>query len=166
MGLSGRIGRAVAEVFGSSTGWITFIGLAILSFYVFLAVFAPVIAPYDPTVRVGRALQPPSPKHPFGTDNLGRDVLSRVIYGARIALTIAFLAVLIASVIGIPLGLISGYIGGAFDRIMTLIMDAMYSFPGLILAIAIAALLGPGIMNICISIAVVYAPTYFRVISN
>ena len=166
MGLSGRIGRAVAEVFGSSTGWITFIGLAILSFYVFLAVFAPAIAPYDPTVRVGRALQPPSPKHPFGTDNLGRDVLSRVIYGARIALTIAFLAVLIASVIGIPLGLISGYIGGAFDRIMTLIMDAMYSFPGLILAIAIAALLGPGIMNISISIAVVYAPTYFRVIRN
>ena len=164
--ISKRIGEGLSEVFRSSTGLITFIGVSILAFYVFLAVFAPVLAPYDPTVRVGRALQPPSGDHLFGTDNLGRDVLSRVIFGARIALTIAFLAVLIASAIGIPLGLISGYVGGPFDRIMTLVMDAMYSFPGLILAIAIAALLGPGIMNISISIAVVYAPTYFRVIRN
>ncbi len=164
--LSHRIGRGILDIFSTSTGWITFIGVIILAFYIFLAIFAPLISPYDPTVRVGRALQPPSSEHLFGTDNLGRDVLSRVIYGARIALTIAFLAVLIASAIGVPLGLLSGYIGGIFDRVITLIMDAMYSFPGLILAIAIAALLGPGIMNISISIAVVYAPTYFRVIRN
>ncbi len=164
--VSHRIGVILKELFGSSTGLITFVGLSILVFYVFLALFADVIAPYDPTQRVGRALQPPSKEHVFGTDNLGRDVLSRVIHGARIALTIAFLAVLIASAIGIPLGLLSGYVGGIFDRVMTLIMDAMYSFPGLILAIAIAALLGPGILNISVSIAVVYAPTYFRVIRN
>ena len=163
---SRRIGIFLKELFGTSTGWITFIGILILAFYVFLAIFAPYIAPYDPIKRVGRSLQPPSDKHPFGTDNLGRDVLSRVIYGARIALVVAFLSVTFASAIGIPLGLISGYVGGIFDRIMTLIMDAMYSFPGLILAIAIAALLGPGIFNIAISIAVVYAPTYFRVIRN
>ncbi len=164
--VSSRLGKTFKGLFGSSTGWITFIGLAILVFYVILAVFAPYLAPYDPVKRVGRSLQPPSPEHRFGTDNLGRDVLSRVIYGARIALVIAFLSVAIASAIGIPLGLISGYIGGIFDRTLTLVMDAMYAFPGLILAIAIAALLGPGIMNIAISIAVVYAPTYFRVIRN
>ncbi len=164
--VSSRLGKTFKGLFGSSTGWITFIGLTILVFYVILAVFAPYLAPYDPVKRVGRSLQPPSPEHRFGTDNLGRDVLSRVIYGARIALVIAFLSVAIASAIGIPLGLISGYIGGIFDRTLTLVMDAMYAFPGLILAIAIAALLGPGIMNIAISIAVVYAPTYFRVIRN
>jgi len=163
---SHKIGVFFKELFGTSTGWITFIGFAILLFYVILAIFAPYIAPYDPIKRVGRSLMPPSKEHPFGTDNLGRDVLSRVIYGARIALVIAFLSVAIASAIGVPLGLVSGYVGGIFDRVITLIMDAMYSFPGLILAIAIAALLGPGMLNIAISIAVVYAPTYFRVIRN
>ncbi len=164
--ISSKIGKSLKALFGSSTGWITFIGLAILIFYVVLAVFAPYLAPYNPIKRVGRSLHPPSHEYKFGTDNLGRDVLSRVIYGARIALVIAFLSVAIASAIGIPLGLISGYIGGLFDRTLTLVMDAMYAFPGLILAIAIAALLGPGILNIAISIAVVYAPTYFRVIRN
>ncbi len=164
--LSYRLSVAIKELFSSSTGVITFIGLAILVFYTLLAVFAPFLAPYDPIKTVGPSLEPPNPKHPFGTDNLGRDVLSRVIYGARIALIIAFLSVAIAAAIGIPLGLISGYVGGWLDRILTLIMDAVYSFPGLILAIAIAALLGPGITNIAISIAVVYAPTYFRVIRS
>ncbi len=164
--ISHKLGLFFKELFGSSTGWITFIGLSILVFYAFLAFFAPQLAPYDPTKRVGVSLSAPSKEHPFGTDNLGRDVLSRVIWGARIALIIAFISVLIASAIGVPLGLISGYVGGIFDRVITLIMDAMYSFPGLILAIAIAALLGPGILNIAISIAVVYAPTYFRVIRS
>ena len=164
--ISHHIGSLFKEVFGSGTGIITFIGATILIFFLILAIFAPQIAPYNPTVRVSRSLRPPNDTFIFGTDNLGRDVFSRVIYGARIALTIAFIAVLIAAAIGIPLGLISGYIGGILDRIITLIMDAIYSFPGLILAIAIAAVLGPGIFNISISIAVVYAPTYYRVIRN
>lgn len=164
--ISHHIGSLLKEIFGSGTGIITFIGAIILIFFVILAIFAPQIAPYDPTVRVSRSLRPPSSEFIFGTDNLGRDVLSRVIYGARIALTIAFIAVLIAAAIGIPLGLISGYIGGILDRMISLVMDAIYSFPGLILAIAIAAVLGPGILNISISIAVVYAPTYYRVIRN
>ncbi len=164
--LAYRIGKGLSRTFRTSTGTLTFIGFVILLFYLILAIFAPFIAPYDPTVRVGRAMQPPSSKFLFGTDNLGRDILSRVIFGARIALSIALLAVLIASLIGIPLGLISGFLGGVLDRILTLIMDAIYSFPGLILAIAIAAVLGPGMVNIAISIAVVYAPTYYRVIRN
>ncbi|ACJ75477.1 oligopeptide ABC transporter, permease protein [Thermosipho africanus TCF52B] len=164
--VSERIGEFIGDLFGTGTGWLTFIGAMILIFFIILAIFSPQIAPYDPTQRVGRALTPPNDQFIFGTDNLGRDVLSRVIYGARIALMIAFIAVAIAAGIGVPLGLISGFIGGPLDRTLTLIMDAIYSFPGLILAIAIAAVLGPGIINISISIAVVYTPTYFRVIRN
>ncbi|MCD6253901.1 MAG: ABC transporter permease [Thermotogae bacterium] len=143
-----------------------FVGAVILIVFLLAALFADQIAPYDPTVRSGRTFQPPSSKHIFGTDNLGRDMFSRVLHGAKIALLIAFMAVLIAAAIGIPLGLLSGYIGGPLDRILTLIMDAVYSFPGLILAIAVAAVLGTGVTNIAVSIAVVYAPTYFRVIRN
>ncbi|PNR94905.1 peptide/nickel transport system permease protein [Petrotoga olearia] len=164
--VSSKIGKSFSRFFRGSNAWLTFIGMVILIFYIFLAFFSPQIAPYDPTERVGRSLTPPSSEFWFGTDNLGRDVFSRVVYGARIALTIAFVSVAIASAVGIPLGLLSGFVGGIFDRIMTIIMDAIYSFPGLILAIAIAAFLGPGIMNIAISIAVVYIPTYFRVIRN
>jgi len=164
--VSERIGEFISDLFGTGTGWLTFIGAMILIFFIILAIFSPQIAPYDPTQRVGRSLTPPNDQFVFGTDNLGRDVLSRVIYGARIALMIAFIAVAIAAGIGVPLGLISGFIGGPLDRTLTLIMDAIYSFPGLILAIAIAAVLGPGIINISISIAVVYTPTYFRVIRN
>ncbi|ABR31044.1 peptide ABC transporter permease [Thermosipho melanesiensis] len=164
--LSERLGEIISDLFKTGTGLLTFIGAIILIFYVILAVFAPQIASHNPIERVGRTLTPPNEQFIFGTDNLGRDIFSRVIYGARIALTIAFIAVLIAAGVGIPLGLISGYVGGAFDRVVTLIMDAIYSFPGLILAIAIAAVLGPGVINISVSIAVVYTPTYFRVIRN
>lgn len=164
--MSQRIGKAFRKFFRSGSGKMAFVGAIILVTFVISAVLAPHISPYDPTKRVGRAFTPPNSKHWFGTDNLGRDMFSRVLHGARIALLIALLAVVIASAIGIPLGLLSGYIGGPLDRVLTLIMDAIYSFPGLILAIAVAAVLGTGIVNIAISIAVVYAPTYFRVIRN
>ena len=150
----------------SNSGIMAIVGLILLISFIFIAIFAPLISPFDPTKRVDRGLKAPSFKHLFGTDNLGRDMFSRIVYGTRIALSIAFISVLVAATIGIPLGLISGYVGGWFDRTITLIMDAIYSFPGLILAIAIAAMLGPGVFNIALSIAVVYAPTYFRVIRN
>ncbi|TYB84141.1 MAG: ABC transporter permease [Kosmotoga sp.] len=161
-----RLGKLLSRVFKNKSGLMAFIGLAILVTYIIFAVFAPYIAPYDPTVKSGPAYSPPTKDHWFGTTNLGYDVLSRIIYGARIALLIAFLAVVVAAAIGIPLGLLSGYIGGTFDRILSMIMDAIYSFPGLVLAIAIAAVLGPGVINVALSIAVIYAPTYFRVIRN
>ncbi|ACR80726.1 MAG: peptide/nickel transport system permease protein [Kosmotoga sp.] len=161
-----RLGKSLKRFFGDKSGIMAFIGIAILATYVIMAIFAPYVAPYDPVKRTGRAFMPPSKEHLFGTTNLGYDVLSRIIYGARIALQIALLAVAVAAAIGIPLGLISGYIGGVFDRILTMFMDAIYSFPGLILAIAIAAVLGPGVINVALSIAVIYAPTYFRVIRN
>lgn len=100
----------------------------------------------------------------MGTNQIGQDVFSRIIWGTRIALIVGLSSAIVALLIGVPLGLISGFVSGPFDRIMTLFMDSMYAFPGLILAIAIAAVLGPGIGNIIVAIAVLYVPTYFRIV--
>lgn len=100
----------------------------------------------------------------MGTNQIGQDVFSRIIWGTRIALIVGISSALVSFVVGVPLGLFSGFIGGPLDRILTLLMDSLYSFPGLILAISIAAVLGPGIGNIIVSIAVLYVPTYFRIV--
>ena len=107
-----------------------------------------------------------SGEHGFvlGTNQIGQDVFSRIIWGTRIALIVGFLSAIVAVVIGVPIGLLSGFIGGPLDRVLTLVMDSLYSFPGLILAIAIAAVLGPGIGNVIVAIAAVYVPTYFRIV--
>jgi peptide/nickel transport system permease protein len=100
----------------------------------------------------------------MGTDNLQRDVWSRMVHGSRTILGVAVLAAIISSVIGITSGLISGFSGGYFDRVLSLTMDSVYAFPGLILAIAFAAMLGPGIINITLAVAVIYIPTFFRLV--
>jgi len=100
----------------------------------------------------------------FGTNQIGQDVLSRTIWGTRIALIVGLSSALVAILIGVPLGLISGFVSGKFDRTMTLFMDSVYSFPGLILAISIAAVLGAGMGNVVVAIAVIYIPTYFRIV--
>jgi peptide/nickel transport system permease protein len=100
----------------------------------------------------------------MGTDNLGRDVFSRILHGAGVVLKVALLSAIFSALVGVPLGLFSGFIGGSVDKVISLIMDSVYSFPGLILAIAMAAMLGPGVLNMAIAISVVYVPTYFRVV--
>jgi peptide/nickel transport system permease protein len=100
----------------------------------------------------------------FGTNQIGQDVFSRIIWGTRIAIIVGLTSAIVAFLIGVPLGLIAGFVSGGLDRVLTLIMDSLYSFPGLILAIAIAAVLGPGLMNIIIAIAVLYVPTYYRIV--
>jgi peptide/nickel transport system permease protein len=100
----------------------------------------------------------------LGTNQLGQDVWSRILWGTRIAFLIGFASALIAMAIGLPLGLIAGFVGGKLDRALSLVMDSLYAFPGLILAIAIAAVLGPSVMNVIVAIAVVYIPTYFRIV--
>lgn len=100
----------------------------------------------------------------LGTNQIGQDVFSRIIWGTRIALIVGLSSAMISFLLGVPLGLFSGFIGGPIDRILTLLMDSLYSFPGLILAISIAAVLGPGIGNIIVSIAVLYIPTYYRIV--
>ncbi len=139
-------------------------GLAIVLTITLMAIFAPFIAPYNPIQFSNQILQPPSWKHIMGTDNLGRDVFSRVVYGSRIVLVVVITAASISMAVGVPLGLMSGYFGGKLDRVLSMLMDSMYAFPGLILAIAIAAVLGPSVINAVVAISVVYIPTYFRMI--
>jgi peptide/nickel transport system permease protein len=103
-------------------------------------------------------------KFTLGTDNLGRDILSRLIWGARTVLGVAFLSALLSSAVGISLGLISGFVSGPIDRVLSLVMDSVYSFPGLLLAIAMATMLGPGLLNVAVAISVIYIPTFFRVV--
>jgi peptide/nickel transport system permease protein len=100
----------------------------------------------------------------LGTNQLGQDILSRIIWGTRTALSVGFLAAVFSLILGVPLGLIAGFWSGTLERVLTLVMDSLYSFPGLILAIAISAVLGPGIFNVVIAIAVLYIPTYYRIV--
>ncbi|HUI71700.1 MAG TPA: ABC transporter permease [Spirochaetia bacterium] len=145
--------------------WILTAGALIVALIVFMTVFPHVFTKYSPVDQnAGGQMTPPSPAHIMGTDNLSRDVWARVVYGARTILGVAIAAALVSALIGIPLGLLSGFAGGVFDRILSLIMDSVYSFPGLILAIAFAAMLGPGVINITLAVAVVYIPTYFRLV--
>jgi len=131
---------------------------------VVLAALAGVVAPYDPTeMKVMDALKGPSGGHLFGTDRFGRDVLSRTIHGTRIALGVALSSIGIAVLIGSALGLVGGFVGGWPDLIIGRIMDILFSFPTLVLAIAIAAMMGPGLNNAVLAIAVVYAPLFCRV---
>jgi peptide/nickel transport system permease protein len=115
---------------------------------------------------VGPILVPPSAAFPLGTTSLGQDLLSRVLTGGVIMLQVAILSVTICFSIGVPVALAASYSGGIVDRITALVMDSIYAFPGLVLAIAIAAMLGPGAVNMALSIAVVYIPSYFRVIRS
>ncbi len=137
-------------------------GGLIVSTVFFMALFADIISPYNPIDFVAPPLQPPNKNFLMGTDALGRDILSRIIHGSRTVLTVALASSILSMLVGVTLGLFSGYSGGYMDRLLSLIMDSMYAFPGLILAITIAAILGQGLYNMIIAIAVVYIPTYFR----
>jgi peptide/nickel transport system permease protein len=171
----GRIFTPIRQARGVPR-WVLWSGIVITLIFIVLALFAPVIAPYDfdeyrtsTGERFGKQ-QHPSADHPFGTNVLGTDVLSRVIYGARTALEVVILAVFFSALIGLPLGLLSGYFGGRLDRVLVLIMDSLFAFPYLLLAIVVAFLLsdkiGRGVLTAAISISVVYIPQYFRVVRN
>jgi peptide/nickel transport system permease protein len=163
----GRLIRRFARM-GAKYGvewWISVAGALIVLGVVCMAVFAGDIAPYSPySQNTGPQLSPPNEQHLMGTDNLQRDVFSRVVFGARTILGVAILAAVISSILGISAGLVSGFAGGKVDRVLSLFMDSVYSFPGLILAIAFAAMLEPGVTNISIAVAVIYIPTYFRLV--
>jgi len=131
-----------------------------------MTLISPWISPYNPNALTGNLLLPPSSQFLFGTDDLGRDMFSRVLSGGGIMLQVSVLSVFVCMMIGIPLGLFSSYTGGAVDKFVSLIMDSVYAFPGLILAIALSIVLGTGVINMALSIAVVYIPSYFRVIRS
>ena len=140
-------------------------GLFCLVLMLLAIIFAPQVTPYDP---IGKSTpernQAPSMLHPFGTDRLGRDIMSRVIYGGRVSLRVGFLSIALAVAVSTPLGLIAGFFGGMSDNVIMRVMDLILAFPGLILAIWLVSLLGPNISNVIIAIAFFSLPTFSRLI--
>lgn len=143
------------------------IGLVIFSTLICIAVFAPFLAPYNPlTVQTSERLQAPSLTHPFGTDMFGRDVLSRVMWGARASLFVASASVGAACMLALMIGLTSGFAGGLIDDVLMRAMDVLFAFPSLLLAIVLSAFLGPGMQNVVIAIAIVFTPPLARVVRS
>jgi peptide/nickel transport system permease protein len=143
------------------------VGFALVALFVVVAVFAPAIAPYGPREQAlagSLTYAPPSVAHPFGLDALGRDVFSRVIYGARYSLLIGVVAVAVGLSFGLLLGALAGYVGGIVDSIVMRLMDVMLSIPGLLLAIGIVAMLGPGLVQIMIAVGATQIPIFARLL--
>ncbi|WP_300680655.1 ABC transporter permease [Nocardioides sp.] len=137
---------------------------AYLLLIVLAAIFAPLLAPHDPNVQsLMQRLKPFSGEHPLGTDDFGRDVLSRLIYGTRVTLQASAVAVGVSVAIGVPTGLVAGYRRGWLDALLSRIFDGLMSIPGLILALTIVAVLGPGLTNAMAAVGLIFAPQFFRV---
>ena len=150
-----------------SAGLIAIAGLTLVLLIIYMTAISRWIVPYDPfAINVGAVLAPPSPKFPLGTTDLGQDLLSRVIAGGSIMLQVAALSVAVCFAVGVSIGLLASYRGGIVDRLVSLVMDSLFAFPGLVLAIALAAMLGAGVVNMALAIAVVYIPSYFRVVRS
>jgi peptide/nickel transport system permease protein len=171
----GRATKPIREATGVARGML-WAGVAITLFFVVLAAFAPLISPYgfnqyrSHGVRFAQ-LAHPSAAHWFGTNVLSTDVMARVIWGAQTELKVVAIALVMAITIGVPLGLLSGYFGGPLDRFLVLVMDAIFAFPYLLIAIVIAFLLsnssiGGGVLTAAIAITAAYVPLYFRVVRN
>jgi peptide/nickel transport system permease protein len=144
---------------------LSLVGVVIVILQLGCAVFAPAIVGYDPNHIDYRAmLQPPSAIHLLGTDDLGRDIFSRVMYGARLSLMVSTFSVGLALMFGVPLGLASGYVGTWVDEILMRLLDSVMALPSLVLALTIAAVLGPSLTNATIAIAIVYVPTFTRLV--
>lgn len=173
-----RVLRSLTKPFRETVGlarWMLVVGLVLTAFFLVCAVFAPLIAPYGFAQSAADGTQfpkvaPPSGDHWFGTDRLFFDVLSRTIWGARTAIEVVLLSILFCVVVGVPLGLVSGYYGGWFDRILMLVMDAIFAFPSFLLAIVFSFLLtgiiGGSVIAVALSLSVVYVPQYYRVVRN
>ena len=142
---------------------LAWLGLVVLLVMVFMAVTADVLTPYDPDYQdYTRVLAPPGAENPFGTDEIGRDVYSRLVYGTRVSLEVGVVAVAIGLVTGVLVGLVAGYNRGWIEGLLMRTMDGVRAFPALVLALAISAVLGQGLINVMIAVGVVYVPTFAR----
>ena len=140
-------------------------GLIVIVISILAAIAAPLISPHDPTDQhVLSAFTPPSRQYLLGSDEFGRDILSRIIWGGRISLRVGLLSIAIAAVVGVSLGVVSGYYGGVIDTLVMRIMDIMLAFPWLLLAITIMSILGPGTINVLFAVAIVYIPAFARLV--
>jgi peptide/nickel transport system permease protein len=147
------------------------VGLVITILFIFLALFAPLFQAWgwlqDPTDFLSNPIHsPPSAKHWFGTSRLGYDVFSRTIFGIQAALQVVLLATALSMVVGVPLGMVSGYVGGKLDKTLLFLMDSIYTLPGLLLSVTLAFVVGRGILNAAIAISIAYIPQYYRVVRN
>jgi peptide/nickel transport system permease protein len=140
-------------------------GLILTVAIVIVALAAPLLSPYDPNLQdTARRLEPPSKQHLLGLDDLGRDVLSRIVWGARISLIVGFSVVILASLVGVTLGAISGYFGGVIDTLIMRLTDILLAFPGILLAIALVAVLGPKLPNVILALATIGWVSYARLV--
>jgi peptide/nickel transport system permease protein len=162
------MGRVLSPLVGKGHGRaLMLVGVSVAVFIALMSILAPYISPHDPTtIGLGPVNSPPSERFPLGTDLYGRDLLSRTIWGGRFLLLVALTAVLICMAIGVPIGLVSAYNGGNVDRSIALVMDSIYAFPSLVLAIMIISVFGVSIINEAMAIAVIYIPSYFRVVRS
>jgi ABC-type dipeptide/oligopeptide/nickel transport system permease subunit len=143
------------------------VGMIITFIVVVTAIFAPLIAPYDPLqITLADRLKPPDAQYLLGTDHLGRDVLSRVVYGARISLQVGIVSVLLGTIVGLIAGAIAGYVGGGVDTVIMSIMDAIYAFPAILLALALVAAFEPGLVTVMTAIAIVRIPIFARTVRS
>lgn len=169
---------AVTQVLGApkESAWHNFIsqffrnkaavvGAIIIAFYIFIATFAPLLAPYDPyEIQLENKLQSPSLEHWMGTDDKGRDILSRILYGSRLSMGVGFAAVAFGAFFGILFGLIAGYYGKWVDSVIMRCMDVLLAFPGILLALAIISALGPGMINVTIAVGAFSVPLFARIV--
>ena len=157
-------GRAYLGILAFMKNRLAVVGLLIIVIFIVIAVLAPVIAPYDPVeTNIGNRLQPLSFAHYFGTDEMGRDIFSRIVWGSRLTLYVIGLVAIIAAPVGILVGTVAGYFGGIIDTMLMRITDIFLAFPKLILALAFVSALGPGIENAIIAISITSWPPYARI---
>ena len=156
-------GREIVAALGRSRTFL--VGAALLLFWIFCALLGEYFVPYDPLADdIINALLPPSAEHWMGTDELGRDIFSRILMGARISLAAGFLSVMIGCVIGTALGLLAGYYEGWWDRIVMRISDVLFAFPGILLALGVVAILGSSMTNVIVAVAVFSVPAFARLV--
>jgi len=155
--------RVISELVRSKSATI---GVAIILFWVFIAIAAPIISPYSPTEMPGARLESPSREHWLGTDHLGRDVLTRLFWGTRVVVALAPISVLLGILMGAPLGLISGYVGGVVDMLIMRGSDIIMSFPTLLLFILIITSIGPSVLIVVVSVAIGNIPTITRIVRS
>jgi peptide/nickel transport system permease protein len=140
------------------------IGFVIIAVLILTALMAPIVAPYDPIAISRQVLKSPSAEHVMGTDNLGRDIFSRVIYGTRVSLQMGFIAVAIAATLGTAMGVVAGSYGGWTDSVLMRVVDALMAVPGILLALTVAAMLGSGLHNAMIAVGVAWIPSFARIV--